>query len=383
MDKDTRRSLKNIGKRKWSNPNSFTAIISIVAFLMAILAFFVLEIAIKPIIQYLYKLGIGYYTLNCFATIISQGVIFLIAFLFCKIFKVRLFGGGGLKFSFDFASCVPALALSIGTFFLISPTHMQFATYIEELKQILFGSTTELPEVDFNFFELSSLFTYIFVLVPVLPAICEEALFRGVIMNGLREFGTIFAIFTSGLLFAIMHGNFSQLLLQFVIGCEMAFVVIITGNYFPAMVMHFANNLFSVVYAVCVEIFATISPAFGIVLELFATIIAVGLVCFAIIYYFKLSEYKKDNSKNENSKFLFYKKNKYYPCCLLEKGKPIHYCFAVNHELVISNSNEGFLFFANGKFNKFKGRSNKTAFWIIFAISVGIAVGLIFFDFFR
>ena len=381
MDKFKKNQLKNIARHKWTNPNALSATSAVFAFLVAIIGFVLLSALISLVLVLFPKLQeIGFYATNCIATVILQLYILLIACFFCKLNKVKLFSGADLGFKFDFSVCLPALALSVGTYLLISPAHMQFATYIEEIKIALFGSGTTLPEMQQTFTEILAVIIFAFVVTPLLPAICEEALFRGVIMSGLREFGSLFAIFISGLLFALMHGNFSQMILQFILGCEMAFVVLITGNYFASVIMHFCNNLIAIIYAIAIEFFAMVSPTLSYALEAILLLVGVALISFAIIYYVKLSAYKKNEGHNKK-KFAFYKPIKKSPCCLLQSGLPYEYCFAVEPNIVAKSNNKGFLFFAGGKFNKFNGRSNKVLFWVIFSISLFIAVGLIFFDF--
>ena len=49
------------------------------------------------------------------------------------------------------------------------------------------------------------------ITMAIVPSICEELLFRGVIFQGLRgRFGDLGAVFVSALLFALMHQSFQQ-----------------------------------------------------------------------------------------------------------------------------------------------------------------------------
>ncbi len=381
MNKEEKKLLKNVATYKWSNPNSFNAITSVVAFLVAIIGFLLLGLITSPLLTLLNELNVGIGISICISALISQLYIFLVAFLFCKIKNVSLFGGGS-KFRFDFAICLPALALSVGTFLFIMPVHMQFAEFLGQVQENLFGaSSLDEITVDFKLWDLPALLLYAIIMAPFLPAICEEAFFRGVIMEGLREFGSLFAILVSGLLFALMHGNYAQMILQFVLGCEIAFVVIMTDHYFVGMVMHFVNNLFAVVYSIVIESFSTINLTFGNFLQAFAILFGIILLCVAVVYYYKLWKHKQE-AVFDGKSFIFYKplKSK-HPSCLLQKGASVEYCFAVDEEKVRLENNENFLFFFGKRFHKFSRRSNKKAFWIVLGISLLIAVGLIFLDF--
>ncbi len=82
---------------------------------------------------------------------------------------------------------------------------------------------------------------YVFI-IGVLPAIFEEFLFRGYMLQSLRRFGDVFAIIISSLIFALFHGNFAQLPNAFIMGVAFAFIAVRTGSIATGMVIHFINN---------------------------------------------------------------------------------------------------------------------------------------------
>ena len=88
---------------------------------------------------------------------------------------------------------------------------------------------------------LGKLFFAIFH-VALLPAICEELIFRGIITNGLKKYGTVSAVIISAVLFALMHQNLQQLFYQLFLGAVMAYIVIKTGSIIYTMILHFFNN---------------------------------------------------------------------------------------------------------------------------------------------
>lgn len=92
-----------------------------------------------------------------------------------------------------------------------------------------------------NFDNVGMLFVNIF-LVALLPALCEELVFRGVVMNGLKKFKPAVMMILSGLLFAIMHLNIEQSVYQFVLGMVLSGVVMISGSIVSSMILHFFNN---------------------------------------------------------------------------------------------------------------------------------------------
>ena len=68
------------------------------------------------------------------------------------------------------------------------------------------------------------------ILVALFPAVCEELVFRGIILNGLRDKGNIFAVFASAGLFMLVHCSVEQTIYPFVVGCVLGFVMLKTNN---------------------------------------------------------------------------------------------------------------------------------------------------------
>ncbi len=83
------------------------------------------------------------------------------------------------------------------------------------------------------------------IAIAVFPALLEEFLFRGAIMGSLMKFGKPFAIFTSAILFGLMHGNLVQIPFAFLVGLVLGFAVVETNSIWTGVLIHFLNNLFS------------------------------------------------------------------------------------------------------------------------------------------
>lgn len=79
----------------------------------------------------------------------------------------------------------------------------------------------------------------------VLPAICEELVFRGVIMSAFEPCGTTPAIIGTSLLFAFAHMSFENLPLYFFCSAVLCFTTYISRSLFAAMVMHALYNIAS------------------------------------------------------------------------------------------------------------------------------------------
>ena len=87
-------------------------------------------------------------------------------------------------------------------------------------------------------------------LVALTPAICEEALFRGPILRGLRtRAGPAAAVALTGLLFGVFHLELSRILPTALLGILLSLVALESGSILPAMLAHFLNNASLVVLA--------------------------------------------------------------------------------------------------------------------------------------
>ena len=84
----------------------------------------------------------------------------------------------------------------------------------------------------------------------VLPALVEEFAFRGVVLTSLRKYGDKFAIVSSALLFAVLHGNMIQIPFAFIAGLALGYFRIATGSVWTSVIIHFLNNMIAVVFSV-------------------------------------------------------------------------------------------------------------------------------------
>ena len=80
------------------------------------------------------------------------------------------------------------------------------------------------------------------VSVALSPAICEEALFRGFILSGLRSLGQWPAIVISSLLFAVAHGSVYRMLPTLFLGLLLGYAVWKTGSLLAGVVIHAITN---------------------------------------------------------------------------------------------------------------------------------------------
>ncbi len=113
-----------------------------------------------------------------------------------------------------------------------------------------------------------------FLSIAVIPAIIEETVIRGIVMQPLRKYGDKYAIIASALLFAVMHGNMVQIPYTVIGGILLGYLAVATGSLWPSIILHFINNLYSVVAI-------SVNDNFGETASLIATICM--LVAFAVV----------------------------------------------------------------------------------------------------
>lgn len=92
---------------------------------------------------------------------------------------------------------------------------------------------------------VQELWMQIFVIV-LLPAVCEELFFRGVVFGMFEPLGIRAAIIISAFYFALFHFDIRNLLGPFFLGLLFAWFCHRTGSIFAGVLAHFTNNLLAV-----------------------------------------------------------------------------------------------------------------------------------------
>lgn len=86
--------------------------------------------------------------------------------------------------------------------------------------------------------------------IGVAPAICEEVLFRGVLVRGLAtRFVLLFALVIGAFVFSLYHLRVVQLVPTFTLGLLLGYLAIRADSAVPGMLAHFANNTIALLVA--------------------------------------------------------------------------------------------------------------------------------------
>ena len=300
----------NIGKYKYSFKDSawgyFLAVLIPIAFqLLASVVFACVALktgkTTTEILSISYVAAI-YYSLSS----LSLLIMFLV---FNKVKKKKTFACAKINFKFGLLNLALCILLAVVVLFGFNYI-INLLTYLMQL--VGYNPDTSMP-LPLN--SVGWLFVNLFVLA-LLPAVCEEVIYRGIILNGLRSRGTHFAVLISALLFALAHGAAIQFLYQFVLGAVIGYVLIKTGSLIASMIVHFLNNAMvlvvnyiSITNGLNLESTLTTWSAFDVVFAICMAIMAVGAIIL-ILSFMKSKKpeliYEKNNEKPDSlTKVLF------------------------------------------------------------------------------
>lgn len=121
--------------------------------------------------------------------------------------------------------------------------------------------------------------------VSVMAPFFEEWLCRGEVMRGLlQRVKPVWAIVISAAFFAIIHLNPWQAIPAFILGCLFGYVYYKTGSLLLTMLMHCANNTFSVILS-RLDAFKDADTWFDVLspMEYFAGFVAAGLIIAGLV----------------------------------------------------------------------------------------------------
>lgn len=125
----------------------------------------------------------------------------------------------------------------------------------------------------------------------ILPAICEELLFRGLVFKGLKPYGKVFSITISALIFSLYHMSIDQTIYPFLIGLLLSVIMYKENNILYCIAIHLTNNFLSLTFS-----YLNINLIFNHWTYILLAII-LFLLYLTIVLYFTIKGYK--NEKKE------------------------------------------------------------------------------------
>lgn len=132
------------------------------------------------------------------------------------------------------------IAIAIISFFVLYPIITTIDTWLIDLGIQLNTIPYELTTTNY-FISLISMV--------LLPAVCEELLFRGLVFKGLKPYGKVFSITISALIFAIYHMSIDQTIYPFLFGLLLSVIMYKENNILYCIAMHFTNNFLSLTFS--------------------------------------------------------------------------------------------------------------------------------------
>lgn len=143
--------------------------------------------------------------------------------------------------------------------------------------------------------------------IALLPALTEELIYRGIILNGLRSFGKWPAILMSSLAFCLMHLNVGQFPFTFLLGIVLGYVMFETSCLWLCMILHFVNNatVLTGMYIAQGSGMPQITALYAVeAIVLFLVAIAVIVFAFWLIKLIKQKNKKQTIEQNEKNELM-------------------------------------------------------------------------------
>lgn len=182
-----------------------------------------------------------------------------------------------------------AILLTVATFFGLSGLNGYFIQFLQK-----FGY--KYPEQSLPTFSAVNIILTVLT-VCVIPAVTEEAFFRGVLTRSLDGANTVIACLIGGLYFSLFHMNPAQTPYQFALGFCYTLLALKSGSVFPTVIAHFLNNLIIVILYYAAPTFGGFTGVAGII----AT--ALGTAVTALFVALLLIGKKEEEGKEEKERF--------------------------------------------------------------------------------
>lgn len=267
------RNYRFLEKFTWYVPNVAELFILLAVFLLGAL---VANIVVLPFVAILgQEAGMEY------GTLVSYPLMFIPAMIYASVkSRNNSFTRNGRKLDSRHFSplggALCALFVVLATLalaFCVEPLLALLPEMPEALEELLKGMTQD-GSILINFLTVS-------IFAPFFEEwLCRGMVLRGLLGNGVRP---VWAIVISALFFAFIHLNPWQALPAFLLGCLFGYVYYKTGSLRLTMLMHFANNTFSLVFSNIdafkeAESFMDILPGMAYWIIFFACILLLVLI---------------------------------------------------------------------------------------------------------
>ncbi len=157
-----------------------------------------------------------------------------------------------------------------------------------------------MQELGMTFEEIMSQpFVLVVLVVALMPAVGEELLFRGLVFGSMRQrYSVLWGILISAVVFGAFHG-FAKLIPTGILGACFAYCVYKSGSIWVSMVLHFVNNLFSIIAMKYPEAIEKVFPILlkeelSVIEVVLLVVVAVGCVAAGLVLLNKMGAEKQE-----------------------------------------------------------------------------------------
>ena len=180
-----------------------------------------------------------------------------------------------------------------------SPILKKAMNMLDELDKMIEQTYGELLKAT-SLFEAS----FVIFVVAVIPAVCEETLFRGFVQKSFEQkFKPYFSIFITSLFFGLYHFNPYGLVALIALGFYFGYTAYVSDSIFIPMILHFINNFLAVLVFMVLgsdEMMGTnVKHDGSVTAQIFVLLVTALLFAGFIIYlkknYSKFAKVKGDN----------------------------------------------------------------------------------------
>ena len=167
--------------------------------------------------------------------------------------------------------------LSIGIFLGMGTV----GTYISDfITRIIIALGVPIPDISEYLTSPKTPFEFCLyiIAIAVMPAICEEIIFRGIICGIFRNYNKTAAIIFSSIAFSFVHSTVQQIPFSFMMGLFLAYLYVKFDSLIPCILLHFINNFISCIFMLLYENIST--EAYTAIVNVYdISTILIGIIC--------------------------------------------------------------------------------------------------------
>lgn len=178
-----------------------------------------------------------YYSILSLA--INQIAIVIAFFAYTKMAKINFLEASGIKKKPSLKQSLTLIGVAISMMMAFLPIAQMF------IDLLVLGGFKEIGNIVIPSGAGGFFAGLIFAVI--MPAVLEEFIYRGALLNGLKQKSYIFAVVVTSLIFSLAHGSAVQTVHQFLASIVICLVVLYGGSLWYGIILHFINNLFSLI----------------------------------------------------------------------------------------------------------------------------------------